>query len=133
MNEQKVKYVIYDLKDASIQDEVPDLLRTPLLHKFIISHFSIRTKIDNFLLLERSTEDIFNSSQLKNAPELIHILTNLDFQNIPRSEGFYKDTSLSLIGNTQRVVVNTQQKLTNYLQDHPTDSDKKFLVISSKQ
>lgn len=91
LKNEKVQYVIYNTNIHSIQDGVPDYVRTPEISAYIFTHFSPIEQIGSFLLLKRDeTHDIFADKTFPLPASFAQFLLNVDMGSIPKSEAIYK-------------------------------------------
>jgi hypothetical protein len=93
INKNNVSYVILDMDSATVQDGVPDFIRTPLVFKFIINNYYPIKIIDSYLILKRDNKDFFTSKLLKNTNYKNYLL-DVYLYKIPYSEGLYKSSVL---------------------------------------
>lgn len=97
LEENEVKYVIYNTEILKIQDGVPDYLRGSVLFRYLISKFGILQKIDNFIIFEIAKNenfDFFNDANLNKSTSFKSYLLNVDLGSIPHSEGIHKSKFL---------------------------------------
>lgn len=116
-----VKYVIYNTDALRFKDNVPDYLRGWFLFKYIIKNFRVLKKIDNFIVFKKteiSDYDFFNDNNLINIPGFKNYLLDIDLGAIPNSEGIYKS---KLLKNSKKVNIK-----------FPFNSRNKALLITTK-
>jgi ankyrin repeat protein len=53
IEENKINYVILNIKSTSIQDTVPDKMRARILYEYIMNNFKKEKQIDNFLIFKK--------------------------------------------------------------------------------
>lgn len=92
-----MKYVIYNTDTFRFKDNVPDYMRGSFLFKYIIKNFRVLKKIDNFIIFKKeeiSDYDFFNDDNLMSISGFKNYLLNIDLESIPTSEGIYKNKLL---------------------------------------
>lgn len=55
IEDQHINFIIYNEKIKSIHDEVPDTVRGRLLYQYIMTHFSLYEKVDNYQIYKRNS------------------------------------------------------------------------------
>lgn len=134
IKENKINYIIYNFKDRAIQDEVPNLARSPILHSYILNNFTLNTRAGDYIIMQRNTidRDFFTNTKLNKIPDFKKYLIQIDLANIPRSEGIYKSKYLS--DNKLKIVKSSSSlnEINNYLAGNKIDSSYKFVVIKFK-
>lgn len=122
---QEIQYIIYNYKNAAIQDEVPNYIRTQLLHEYIINNFLPEKRMENFLILryQKNRKDFFEHGQ----NTLSNYLLNVNLMGIPRSEGYHKAKYLR--SNDEIVHSSSLNEFNKNLQNKHIDSNKKVLVF----
>ncbi len=59
IKKNKVDYVILNIGNPSIQDEVPNQIRAKVLYEFIMNNYKAEVQIDNFLILKAKANNNF--------------------------------------------------------------------------
>lgn len=86
-----ITYVMYNTTIHSIQDGVPDYVRTPEITTYIFTHFSPVKKIGTFLLFKRDeAHDIFGDKNILLPEAFTQFLLDVNLGSIPKSEAIYK-------------------------------------------
>lgn len=57
IEENKVKYIIYNTGALRIQDGVPDYIRTKVLFKYVLNNFKELDKVENFIIYKKIEEE----------------------------------------------------------------------------
>jgi hypothetical protein len=82
---------MYNTNIHSIQDGVPDYVRTPEITTYIFTHFSPVKKIGTFLLFKRDeAHDIFGDKNILLPEAFTQFLLDVNLGSIPKSEAIYK-------------------------------------------
>lgn len=121
IEDNRVKYVIYNTDTLQIKDNVPDYMRGSTFFKYIINNFRILRKVDNFIILKKIKEenyDFFRGEDLTMLPDFKNYLLNINLGSIPRSEGIYKNKLL-----TSSKIIEPK---------YPFNSKDKMLLVRSK-
>lgn len=127
IEEEKVRYVIYNLDIAPIADGVPDYARGNLLFKYILNNFDYYQRKDNFIILKKKADgDIFNSQALQKDTDFRQHLLDVNLAAIPRSEGIYK---LKALGGNKVLVSGSNEDVSNYLKRHSLSSSQLVLLL----
>lgn len=130
MKNNKVLYIIYNINNLSIQDGVPNYIRTSEEERYIFNNYKIINQVGNFLILERNGKvDLFTDNNLLKYGNLKKYLTEIDLKSIPRSEGRYKQTILQsgkarTIGEFKSIL-----ELNIFLNNNVIFSKNKFLIL----
>lgn len=126
--------IIYNYKNYAIQDEVPNYIRSPVLHKFILNNYSITKIVDNFLILKKNQKqvDFFQNKTIYVLTDFKHYLLQNDLESIPLSEGLYKSKYLNTKNNKLLITTHSLTALNNYLLTNKVYSDNLFLAIELK-
>jgi len=134
IKDQKVEYVIYNYKNFSIQDGIPNYIRTPLLHEYILNNFLLKKQIGDFLILrhQQKGEDFFIDKWGDLPSTFKNYLLSVDLKNIPKSEGYHKRKYLSSEGNKIIIIKHSLDELNNYLGKNIVNSKNKFLLFTFK-
>ncbi|GEM_PF-2011888 len=134
IQDQEINYIVYNYKNLAIQDEVPNYLRATTLHSYILVNFSPKEKVDNYLILERNkkNDDFFKNKILDKVPVFKQSLLQVNLENIPKSEGYYKEKYLFSQGNTTLVTKDSLDALNSYLEKNFITTKNTFLVIIFK-
>lgn len=129
METNQINYVIYNSANKSM-DYAPYYVRNIFLYKYILNNFIIIDKIDNFLILKRSGgEDFFKNDFLNKVPEFKDFILNVDFGNIPASEGVNKKEYIEQ--NSEVVLENNISSTNKYLILRPKENvENKQYTIS---
>lgn len=91
---KEIMYVIYNTDIFSIQDGVPDFIRTPELTGYIFTHFYPIKKIGKFLIFKRGdNHDMFTDKGILPS-KFAQFLLNVNLASIPKSEAIYKSKSI---------------------------------------
>lgn len=64
IKDMKVQYVIINLNDIAIQDEVPNFIRARYLTRYIFTSFVPFKRIDEYLIMKKGKGDIFSNEKL---------------------------------------------------------------------
>ncbi len=124
-----INYVIYNTDAVNLQDGVPDYARQNKLFKFILNNYSIYKKVDNFIILKRTNNGVWQNNNLDKIPNFKQYLLNVNLGSIPKSEGIYK---WKTIKSLETIVSSSSPKeLNNYLNDNIIKSDRKLLVLTA--
>jgi len=134
IKENNVSYVIYNLKNLSVQDDVPNFIRTGDEEKYILNNFKIIDRVGKFLILQKNRNvDLFVDNNFVKYGNLKKYLTEINLESIPRSEGKYKKKVLQSdkvrkIGEFSSIL-----QLNNFLKKNVILSKNKFLVFVSEE
>ncbi len=121
--DSNVNYVIYNYTNFSIQDGVPNYIRSSYINKYLLTNYKIETIIGEFLILKRdSNVDIFKDDNFSFAQGFKEYLTSINLEEIPKSEGMHK---FKKINSYEEVSLNS-------LKSKGVSSDNLFIVIKSK-
>lgn len=132
MINNKVNYVIYNYKNIAVQDAVPNIIRSPILNKYILNNFSATKKIGNYLIFKKEENtDFMENNIIEDLPTFKNSLLEVDLRNIPESEGIYKIDQLEN-NNFIRIFKGSIRELNNFLSDQNSTSENIFLVLNSK-
>jgi len=130
---RRINYVIYNYKNYAVQDNVPNFIRAPLLHKYIINNFAIDAIDKNFIILDSKKDyDLFHDNKLAHLADFKQSLLEINLANIPLSEGYYKSKYLAFGNNQLLAKRNSIKELNTYLAANTVDSNNKFIVIKFK-
>jgi hypothetical protein len=119
--DKNVEYVVYNTSDTTI-DGVPFVLREPELHKYIVTHYAqVEKVIEPFVLLRKSTGDLYNEEFL---PEkLASSGRTINLEMLPHA---YNDRKTLY---TPIVMANTIVELNSYIQNNPVESENILIEI----
>lgn len=129
INENKIYFLLYNLKIEAIQDNVPNYLRSAHEFKYILNNFTPVDRVGNFILFKKdSKKDIFNEKFLNKVPELKKYLLQVDFASIPKSEGFHKK---SLVKSDNNIIFpkSSIKDINSFLTNKSIKSDNTVLVV----
>lgn len=104
IEDNRIKYIIYNTDTLRIKDNVPDYARGSIFFKYIINNFRVLEKIDNFIILKKTegeNYDFFRDEDLTMFSDFKNYLLNINLGSIPRSEGIYKNKLLGSLRMTQ--------------------------------
>lgn len=136
INEEHIEYIIYDYENKAIQDEVPNILRSITLNKYIFTNFSIYKQIGDFMILKRNDgkKDFMIDKKLNKFPQFKEQLLNVHLENIPFAEGLYKYNNL-LKNKDAKVQIRNGSILpiNQYLQERNLKSDDIYIVVEYKE
>lgn len=132
IEKHKIEYIIYNQNVGSLQDSVPNYIRTPKEMRYVFSKFEIIDEIGNFILLRKSpsTVDLFNNDILKNNLELNNYFSRINLNNILLSEGLYKSKFLYVNKNKSIFSSRSLENLNNYLKTNNISSLNKILKLT---
>jgi hypothetical protein len=127
-----VEYVIYNYQNTAIQDGVPNYIRVPYLHEYIMKNFIFEKKIGKFLILHRTKT---KSDPLKDEFSKFPIVFKNYLQTvylgaIPKSEGYYKTEYLNNSFNKVLITTASLKVFNQNLKNKNVDTHKKFLVLT---
>jgi len=77
--------------------------------------------------------DFFQNKVINELSSFKQYLLRADFENIPRSEGIYKNKYLNAKNNKLLITTTTFKSINNYLITKNIDSDKLFIIIEFKK
>lgn len=123
-----VDYVIYNRDVVRLQDGVPDYARQSELFKFILDNFSIYERVNNFIILKKTKNGVWDNSNLDKILTFKRYLLNVDLESIPKSEGIYKNKTINKLNRI--VSSDSINEINNFLAKNNIDSDNKILVIT---
>ncbi len=123
-----VKYILYNLEAFSLQDGVPNYIRTPEEIRFIFNNFKPVEKIGKFLLLEKNDTDfdLLDNQIINNTPTFLKYIQDIDLQKVPISEGKYKS---KFINKTDILSSGSVDYVNKYFQENTIYSSNKLLVL----
>lgn len=132
MENHEIDYVIYNQNIVSLQDEVPNYIRTSEEVRYIFLKFEIIQEIGNFVLLRKSslTVDLFNNNILKNNSKLKSYFSAISLANIPLSEGLYKSKFIYTNKNKSVFSSKSLEYFNNYLKANNINSLNKILILT---
>lgn len=135
IEKNNIQFVIYDQKIDSVQDGVPNYIRTPYEMRYIFSNFYIENKIGKFLILRKSLSpiDLFESKILNRNMSFKNYVSNVDLRSIPLSEGLYKAKSLYVNKNKRIVLSGSLSYFNNFLKNNSVSTSNKILKLTSKK
>ncbi len=135
IEKNNIKYVVYNTKNYAIQDEVPNYIRSPILHSYIITNYFPKVSSGDFLILEKKVDekDFLNDPILDSLNEYKKTFLKVDLGNIPRSEGLYKKKNLPSEVSKKNIVTKSVIELNKELSLKNVSSDNKFLIIEFKK
>lgn len=127
---QHIRYVIYNTKINAIQNGVPDYIRGTFTLRYILSHFVPVEKIGKYIILRKTANenDIFHDSS-DFSENLTKQFTHINLSTIPEEEGNYKN---KYIPKNMRVF-STLKELNNYLSQSSVNSKNEFIIIQFKK
>lgn len=133
IQDQKINYIIYNYKNFAIQDEVPNYVRSTILHRYILNNFYPKEKVENFLILERNSDDDFFKNKIFNTlPDFKKYMLRVDLQSIPRSEGVNKKHYLQEENVEEIYPTSSFRDMNNFLKGNSIDSRGKYIVLIYK-
>ncbi len=127
LKRNQINYIIYDSSITAIQDGVPEYVRSSTELSYILTHYTIVKKFNNFLIFEHTSYpvDIFVNPIIKDLPDFKNYLLSIDLKNIPASEGMYKNiTRYNTIISSNKI-----QIINNYLLTHVVNSQNIVFVV----
>ncbi len=124
LENDNIKYVIYNTSNFRLQDAVPNYVRVATLHKYIINNYIPKESVGNFLILEKKEGDFFVNNDARSLRE--HLL-NIDLENIPKSEGIYKGDYLAQ--GDENIAFNSLEEVNKYLGKNNINSKNKIFFI----
>lgn len=131
LEKMRVKHIIYNTTSYIIQDGVPNLIRNPLLHRYILNNYHISSLVNNYIVFDRNVgsdrNDIFKSNILDQIPTFKNYLTEINLGNIPYTEGFYK---YHLVNESKPLISGTVSEVNKYLINHSTNSSGLLVIIN---
>ena len=131
IEKNNVQYVIYNEDITQLQDGVPSYARSPLLFKYVLTHFSPYKKIGSYIIFKRrkDTEELF-SDMATIAPTFTKTLLTVNLANIPRSEGIHK-TNINFFAKTSTLVSDTSvASINSFLASNVTSTENLYLLIT---
>lgn len=130
--DNEINYVVINIKNKSIQDEVPNYVRGVFELKYILNNYSIKSVAGDFLILERkNNSDFFIDNKLIGANEYRKYLLDINLESIPFSEGLYKKNIILSEQNTFLVNNFDQMKTNRYLTNNKINSSNTILLIKN--
>ncbi len=127
LKNENIKYVIYNTSSLSLQDTVPNYVRVATLHNYIINNYIPKESVGNFLILEKKEGDFFTNNDASSLRE--HFL-NIDLENIPKSEGIYREDYFAQ--SDENIAFNSFEEANKYLGQNSINSKNKILFIKFK-
>lgn len=126
----KIEYITLNISKLGEQDGVPDYIRQGVLFKYILNNYYPFDKIGNHLLLKKSNNgDFFSSNLLLQVPEYRDYLLNVYLYKIPYSEGLYKHKSLESKKPLLDIDYRNKEKI--LLKNRSISSKNKVIVLTS--
>ncbi|OGH06032.1 MAG: hypothetical protein A2W22_03860 [Candidatus Levybacteria bacterium RBG_16_35_11] len=125
INEDKIEYVVINTKIKAIQDSVPNLIRTPMLTRFIVNNYYPVRKLGDFLILKKDSSSDFFNSNLDNSFK--NFLLSVNLEAIPFSEGYYKESKLNQVNLTYSA--KDINSLNDFLSKNRISSSDELLVV----
>lgn len=126
--ENKVPYIVLNSSIVSTQDGVPDYIRGNTVLKYILTHYKVEKDIHNFKVLKYIGEngDFFTNID-KDLNTYARSLLTVDFENIPYSEGLYKENLLK----KEQIIFhyNSNTDFQEYLLHHQLTTQNKIFAI----
>lgn len=123
----KIQKVIINTEIRSIQDSVPEYIRSSYLLQYILTHFTFQKRVGKFLILKSDMKAELMTSDDKDIKDFKTYLLHPALGAIPRSEGMYKYSFIT--PNAKFVSV---QLLNESLRLKPVSSQNIFLIILPK-
>jgi len=118
-------FIIYNLSIPADQDGVPNYVRSPMQMKYIFTSFYPEKKIGNFLILKRSTQDIFGDKSNSVDKSLTNYLLNPNLQAIPKSEG-------KKVGYFNKVSFSSPMTINDMLTKNSEDYFQMYILLKQK-
>lgn len=133
MKGNSVEYVIFNTSIQSIQDGVPDYVRSPYLYSYVFKNYSPVFRVNNFVVLKKSRGVFENNEKSMNDISTYFLTSNLG--NIPRSEGKNKTKyilpppEMTITSNSQKIQMSSYSKvlLVYYKKNITRDTDIKIV------
>lgn len=132
-----IQYVVFNTAIASIQDGVPDYMRTPYLYSYVFKNYSPVLKVNNFIVLKKGS-GVFESRE-KSTSDIANYFLVTDLGNIARSEGKYKAKYLSfdpetiIKSSSQDVQMSSYSKVLLVYYKTNAAKETSLRIISNKQ
>lgn len=109
LKKNHIEYVILNKSVQSVQDGVPDYIRTPYLLSYIFNNYYPFQTMGKYVILKYWPAMPFNPLNQK-------YLLDVNLQNIPYSEGYYKNKFISkdimsTFPNTKHILTNSKSKI----------------------
>lgn len=131
LQKQNIQFVIVNLSLPAIADEVPEYVRSAKELRYIFTHYSPVSRVGQFLILQKAKTnvDVFSSSFAKEAPGFLNSLLDVRLENVPRSEGKYKQSDLTSLP----VILQSAplKEVNSYLQNNDVSSRDRVLLVRS--
>lgn len=128
VNELDTDFVILNTNMLRVKDNVPDYARNSVLFKFILNNFSIYERVDNFIILKKTNNGLWENGNLDKILSFKKYLLNVDLESIPKSEGIYKNKTINKL---KRIISSESiSEINNFLVKNNINSDSKILVIT---
>jgi hypothetical protein len=127
----KIDHIIYNYKNTSIQEEVPNYIRATSLHRYILNNFSITKRKDNYLFLQRTSkqEDFFKSNNFSGITDFRNYLLTVNMESIPRTEGIYKSNYLYSDNSKLVKVSSSIGEVNEFLHSNNINSQHTFITL----
>lgn len=130
IKENNINYIIYNSSIISIQDEVPDVIRTPKLYKYIFNNYSPHKKIYNFIIFKKNINtNYMKINEFYKFKDLRNIFLKINLESIPKSEGEYKYLKKYF---SKKLIFNNLNGFNNYLSKKNINSENTFIYIKTK-
>lgn len=121
---KNVENVVLNLKTKSIQDGVPDYMRTPKLYSYIFRNYGNIEYMDGDFVVISKGGDFIKSNKFKNNRELVGYFSDINLGKIPASEGKYKSGYIKDVNYFKN-----QNELNYFLNKNDIYSKNNYLII----
>lgn len=122
LQDQDIQYVVYNLDRPAIQDAVPNFIRNPVEHAYLLSNFEAVSKQGKFLILYKSNHvSLGKICQIAPDSALCSWLHDIDLKMVPTAFG--KDERSTLFKPT------SLDSLNRKLAQHPVSTRNMSLVF----
>lgn len=124
-----VDYIVLNTNNISVQDTVPNYVRAKYLLRYILTNYSIKDTIGEYLILEKKRSDFFATKLSEN--QVKTSLLKINLENIPRTEGIYNSNIINDKRNHTIIQSADASHLNNYLASNKVESRNLIIVLKN--
>lgn len=133
MQQPQIQYVILNVQDIAIQDEVPNVLRNQRINEYLYTHFKPVVSLGKFVILEKTTQpyDALLDGDLTRQADFIHSQLELNMQRLPFLESHHLLATVQ--DQTPQVVASTGAELSAWFAQNPSPVREYWLELKPQE